>query len=331
MPLLFYIAVILGAIGVYLTLPHGRSIARIGPLIALAGIGLGLAAALGAIPVGSDDGAIAPLELVHMGLFTLITAAAGVRVITHTRPVYSALYFVLVVLSSAGMLVLLEAEFMAFAMVIIYGGAILITYMFVIMLATLPQSENDTDSSPVSDRFAREPGMAALMGFVLIAVVGSVIFNSYKVDDTGKATEQIANRAFKNANTLDASRKLPGKIKIDDPNENTRRVTQLERLLRSSDRENPIANDEHVFRIDRDGKPFPVAYVGISEGVQLREVEIDEAVLREFVSNIDRVGLNLFEGHTLGIELAGVILLLSMVGAIVIARQKVPEKSDLPD
>ena len=47
-------------------------------------------------------------------------------------------------------------------------------------------------------------------------------------------------------------------------------------------------------------------------------------VVAALVPNIDNVGLNLFRGHTLGIELAAVILLLSMVGAIVIARQPVP-------
>ena len=41
------------------------------------------------------------------------------------------------------------------------------------------------------------------------------------------------------------------------------------------------------------------------------------------IGNIDRVGIALFEGHALGIELAGVILLLSMVGAIVIGRKNV--------
>jgi len=51
---------------------------------------------------------------------------------------------------------------------------------------------------------------------------------------------------------------------------------------------------------------------------------MDSELLREFVGNIDHVGLNLFEAHTLGIELAGGILLLAMVGAIVIARQRIP-------
>jgi NADH:ubiquinone oxidoreductase subunit 6 (subunit J) len=41
-----------------------------------------------------------------------------------------------VVIASAGLLLLLEAEFMAFALIIVYAGAILITYMFVLILRT---------------------------------------------------------------------------------------------------------------------------------------------------------------------------------------------------
>ncbi len=52
---------------------------------------------------------------------------------------------------------------------------------------------------------------------------------------------------------------------------------------------------------------------------------LDTEVIAASVYNTDRVGLNLFESHTLGIELAGVVLLVSMVGAIVISRRQVPE------
>ena len=53
----------------------------------------------------------------------------------HPRPVYSAVYFVLVVLATTGLCVLAAAEFLAAALVIVYGGAIMVTYIFVIMLA----------------------------------------------------------------------------------------------------------------------------------------------------------------------------------------------------
>src|SRR5947209_9603130 len=76
----------------------------------------------------------------HMGvyfwIFSLIALAVAVRVVTHSKPVYAALYFVLTVFATAGLFILLSAEFMAVALVIIYAGAILITYVFVIMLAS---------------------------------------------------------------------------------------------------------------------------------------------------------------------------------------------------
>ena len=58
----------------------------------------------------------------------------------------------LVVLSSAGLFLTLSAEFIAFAMVIIYGGAILVTYMFVIMLASQSSPSGDLNEQPEYDR-----------------------------------------------------------------------------------------------------------------------------------------------------------------------------------
>ena len=98
--------------------------------------------------------------------FALIGLWGGVRVITHRRPVYSALYFLLVIVSVAVELVLLEAQFLAAALVIIYAGAILVTYLFVIMLA---QQAEET----AYDRQAREPLIGTLTGIVLLALIAA--------------------------------------------------------------------------------------------------------------------------------------------------------------
>ena len=116
----------------------------------------------------------------YFWIFSAIAVAGALRVITHPRPVYSALYFVLTVFASAGLFVLLWAEFMAAALVIIYAGAILITYLFVIMLAS--------QSAPVGtgkrfggllehDAVSREPLAAAAIGFVLMGLLIFVIFD----------------------------------------------------------------------------------------------------------------------------------------------------------
>jgi len=109
--------------------------------------------------------------------FSAIALFASVKVITHTKPVYSALYFVLTVFATAGLFVLMWAEFMAAALVLIYAGAILITYVFVIMLA----SEATTGAVGAKaeslmtehDAISRSPLMAAFTGF---AIAGLLIF-----------------------------------------------------------------------------------------------------------------------------------------------------------
>src|SRR5262245_33130545 len=61
----------------------------------------------------------------------LMALGGAVRVVTHSKPVYSALFFVLVVLSTAALVVMVGADFLGAALVIVYAGAILVTYVFV--------------------------------------------------------------------------------------------------------------------------------------------------------------------------------------------------------
>jgi NADH-quinone oxidoreductase subunit J len=248
-------------------------------------------------------------------VFSAIAIAAAVRVITHSRPVYSALYFVMVVLSTAGLLVLLDAEFMAFAMIIIYGGAILVTYMFVIMLATLPQTADQPNPAEIYDTHAREPLLAVLAGFLLLAAVGNLIM--------GTQDGTLPTRPGDSA-TAALVNELSHKFESNDE----RALAKLQRILRQ---ENVIASNQFVYGVEFD-KDTGAGRIDVKVaknyedaiGIRPNWIEIDEAIANKLVSNIDLVGLNLFKGHTLGIELAGVILLLAMVGAVVIARQANP-------
>src|SRR5438477_11662212 len=126
-PSLLFMLAVLGAVGMVLLLP-GRKEA---PLGYIGGAVLIAVAVIFATQVGKFAVGIG----VYFWIFSAIALLGAVRVITHTRPVYSALYFVLTVFASAGLFLLLKAEFMAAALVVIYAGAILITYVFVIMLA----------------------------------------------------------------------------------------------------------------------------------------------------------------------------------------------------
>jgi NADH-quinone oxidoreductase subunit J len=123
---------------------------------------------------------------IYFWVFSAIALASAVRVVTHPRPVYSALYFVLTVFASAGLFVLLQAEFMAAALVLIYAGAILVTYVFVIMLASQATSSAPGDGPLAGvagyDIHSREPMVAAAVGFALMGVLLFVIFDRAPVD-----------------------------------------------------------------------------------------------------------------------------------------------------
>jgi len=271
-----YIASVLGAVSLALMLPKQSGNVRfVGPLLG--------AAALGGLWLffsrqdfwASREAGISGAGFLYYYLFSGIAIFASVKVITNTRPVYAALWFVMVVLASAGLFIVMSAQFMAFAVVIIYGGAILVTYMFVLMLAS--QSNPDGHAGQTYDRVAKEPVLASAAGFLLLAVLLSVSFE-----------EQIAPR-LDPANT-DAA------------------------LIESTLGNRPL-KFEQVYGTNEAG-----------ESVKIPGVTPPNNLNPKRLANAERIGLDLFQSHPLGLELAGVILLVSLIGAIVIAKTKVPDE-----
>ena len=155
---LLYMVFALGGAGIYFLLP------RTGPSKSAIGAALALSALVGLFAVSGARGSAGGTGDLYFYLFAAVAILAAARVITHPKPVYSAIYFVAVVIAVAALLVLQEAEFLAVALVIIYAGAILVTYLFVIMLAQQPGSQ-------VYDRRTREPFLAVVVGFVLMATI----------------------------------------------------------------------------------------------------------------------------------------------------------------
>jgi NADH-quinone oxidoreductase subunit J len=153
----------LGALGLYLAMPGGKKTTGIAGMLLL----FGAAAALLRLMVERSGGDQPDATFVVLSLLALLSA---VRVITHQKPVYCALYFVLVVLSTAGLMVLLNATFLAAAIVIIYAGAILVTYVFVIMLAS------QSGGPAAYDRSAREPLLGVAAGLFVLAGLTTTLF-----------------------------------------------------------------------------------------------------------------------------------------------------------
>ena len=100
-------------------------------------------------------------------LFYVFSATAvgfGAMLVTQRNPARAALSFALVVLSTCGLFLLLAAPFLMAATIIIYAGAIIVTFLFVLMLA---QQEGPSDA----DARSREPLLATVVGFVLLGAL----------------------------------------------------------------------------------------------------------------------------------------------------------------
>ncbi len=310
-PLLLYATCAVGAVGLYLILrPGAKSLRMAGVLIGLAaaislGLGLLKTAAGTLAPFDSVPGAVASEgpSTVFTGLFCLIALASAVRMITHPRPVYVALYFVLVVVSSAGLFLLLQAEFMAFALVIVYAGAILITYLFVLMLAQQAESEDDLRALAEYDRVPREPATAVVVGLIMVAVLSDALFGAGPDGQPrpggprGQVTASEASAA--EWALLD---KLP------------RSRDAAVRALVPDFREVVLTDGRSV--VIRDGAAFVTIVDG--EGAT-RELELPASAAP---NNTERVGLALVADFPVSLELAGVILTMAMFGAVVLARRQ---------
>ena len=76
-------------------------------------------------------------------VFGLLLIACSLMVILHRNPVTSALFLVLSFCSLAGLYLLLQAEFLAMVQIIVYAGAIMVLFLFVIMYLNLKRDQED--------------------------------------------------------------------------------------------------------------------------------------------------------------------------------------------
>lgn len=110
------------------------------------------------------------MEIVVFTGLALVALISALLVITQRSPVYSALCLILTLGSVAGLFVLLGAEFVAAVQVIVYAGAIVVLFLFVIMLLDLKREE-----SPWARLSRRQLGTGIALGGLLLAELVLVV------------------------------------------------------------------------------------------------------------------------------------------------------------
>ncbi|MFC2967233.1 NADH-quinone oxidoreductase subunit J [Acidimangrovimonas pyrenivorans] len=98
-------------------------------------------------------------------VFAITAVASGLFVTISRNPVHSVLWLILAFLSSAGLFVLLGAEFVAMLLIIVYVGAVAVLFLFVVMML-------DVDFSELKAEMAKYMPLALLIGVILLMQFG---------------------------------------------------------------------------------------------------------------------------------------------------------------
>ena len=98
-------------------------------------------------------------------LFSISAIIGGFFTVMSRQPVHSVLWLILAFISSAGLFVLLGAEFVAMLLVIVYVGAVAVLFLFVVMML-------DVDFAELKAEMARYMPLALLIGVVILMQLG---------------------------------------------------------------------------------------------------------------------------------------------------------------
>jgi NADH-quinone oxidoreductase subunit J len=104
-------------------------------------------------------------------VFAAILVFAAIRVITVRNPVHAILFLVLAFFNSAALWLLLEAEFLAITLVLVYVGAVMVLFLFVVMML-------DINVAPLREGFIKYLPLGAIIAIIIVLEMGFVLGSS---------------------------------------------------------------------------------------------------------------------------------------------------------
>src|SRR6185295_15036388 len=101
--------------------------------------------------------------------FSAVLVVAAVGVITARNPVHAVLFLVFAFLNSAVLWLLMEAEFLAIVLVLVYVGAVMVLFLFVVMML-------DVNLTQLREGFTRYAPLGLLIAGIVVFEIASVVY-----------------------------------------------------------------------------------------------------------------------------------------------------------
>jgi NADH-quinone oxidoreductase subunit J len=127
-------------------------------------------------------------------LFSVVLIASAFMVIASKNPVHSVLFLILGFVNAAGLFLLLEAEFLAMILVVVYVGAVAVLFLFVVMML-------DVDFASLRQGFLKYLPVGTLVGLIVVVELGFVV-GSWTLGQGGLAPAETATPALPNTVAL---------------------------------------------------------------------------------------------------------------------------------
>ena len=128
-------------------------------------------------------------------MFAFIAVAAGVMVISARNPVHSVLFLILAFFNSAGLFVLMGAEFLAMILIIVYVGAVAVLFMFVVTML-------DINFAELRQGFLHYLPIGGMIGLVLLAEILVIVGGWIMAPEAAKTAMAPAPDALTNTRAL---------------------------------------------------------------------------------------------------------------------------------
>ena len=141
---------------------------------------------------------------VKTGLFYVFSAVllfAAFRVVTARNPVHAALYLVLAFFQAAMVWMLLKAEFLAITLVLVYVGAVMVLFLFVVMML-------DINIDSMRQGFWKAFPLAATVGTLIALEMAAVLMGGFRISEEPKVAVVIGQPVLEISNTKELGKLL---------------------------------------------------------------------------------------------------------------------------
>jgi NADH-quinone oxidoreductase subunit J len=133
--------------------------------------------------------------------FSIVLLFAAFRVITARNPVYAVLYLVLAFFQAAAIWILLRAEFLAIVLVLVYVGAVMVLFLFVVMML-------DINLDGARTGFWKHFPLAAVVGVLIALEMAAVLIGGFRVSEEPHAQSLLGQAASQISNTRELGKVL---------------------------------------------------------------------------------------------------------------------------